>query len=180
VIARAPCDYAVSAKTRKPVTLGRISGLFGVKGWVKVHSYTEPRDNVVTFSSWLVKLRSGERRFEVEAGHAQGAGVVAKLRGLDDREQARELIGADIVVERAELPECAPGEYYWADLEGLEVRNMEGQALGTVDHLVATAGHDVVVLAGEPQRLIPFVYGPVIREIDLTAGRIVVDWPLDD
>lgn len=162
------------------MTLGRISGVFGVKGWVKVHSYTEPRDNVVAFSSWLVKSRHGERRFEVEAGHAQGAGVVAKLRGLDDREQARELIGADIVVERRELPECAPGEYYWTDLEGLEVRNIDGHVLGTVDHLLATAGHDVLVLAGEPQRLIPFVHGPVIREIDLAAGLIIADWPLGD
>jgi 16S rRNA processing protein RimM len=161
------------------VTLGRISGVFGVKGWVKVHSYTEPRDNVVAFSSWLVKSRDGERRFEVEAGHAQGAGVVAKLRGLDDREQARALIGADIVVERSELPACAPGEYYWTDLEGLEVRTAEGRVLGTVDHLLATAAHDVLVLAGEPQRLIPFVHGQVVREVDIGAGRIVVDWPWD-
>lgn len=161
------------------MTLGRISGVFGVKGWVKVHSYTQPRDNVVAFSSWLVKSRGGERRFEVEAGHAQGAGVVAKLRGLDDREQARELIGADILVERSELPECAPGEYYWTDLEGLEVRTIEGRVLGTVDHLIATAGHDVIVLAGEPQRLIPFVHGRVVHEVDLAARRIVVDWPWD-
>ena len=179
MIARARCDSAVSAETHKPVTLGRISGLFGVKGWVKVHSYTEPRDNVVRFRTWIVRSRAGERRFEVEAGRAQGAGVVAKLRGLDDREQARELIGADIVIERGELPECAPGEYYWSDLEGLEVRTTEGQVLGTVDHLIATAGHDVLVLVGKPPRLIPFVQGRVIREVDLEAGRIVADWSLD-
>jgi 16S rRNA processing protein RimM len=161
------------------VTLGRISGVFGVKGWVKVHSYTEPRDNVVAFRSWTLKLRSGERRVEVETGHAQGAGVVAKLRGLDDRDHARELIGADIVVDRSELPECAPGEYYWTDLEGLEVRTTDGQVLGTVDHLITTAGHDVLVLAGKPERLIPFVPGRVIREVDLSAGRIVADWAPD-
>ena len=169
----------MSAKTHKPVTLGRISGLFGVKGWVKVHSYTNPRDNVVTFTTWIVKSRGVERRFEVEAGHAQGAGVVAKLRGLDDREQARELIGADIIVERAEMPECAPGEYYWMDLEGLEVRNLEGRVLGTIDHLMSNGGHDIMVLAGTPQRLIPFVHGRVIHEVDLEAGRVVADWPWD-
>jgi len=161
------------------VTLGRISGLFGVKGWVKVHSYTNPRDNVVTFTTWIVKSRGVERRFEVEAGHAQGAGVVAKLRGLDDRERARELIGADIIVERAEMPECAPGEYYWMDLEGLEVRNLEGRVLGTIDHLMSNGGHDIMVLAGTPQRLIPFVHGRVIHEVDLEAGRVVADWPWD-
>ncbi len=169
----------MSAKTHKPVTLGRISGVFGVKGWVKVHSYTEPRDNVVRFRTWTLKLRGDERRLEVEAGHAQGAGVVAKLRGFDDRDRARELIGADIVVERSELPQCAPGEYYWTDLEGLEVRTTTGQVLGTVDHLLATAGHDVLVLAGHPQRLIPFVQGRVVRDVDLTAGTIVVDWSPD-
>ncbi|HVY66663.1 MAG TPA: ribosome maturation factor RimM [Gammaproteobacteria bacterium] len=169
----------MSAKTDKTVTLGRISGVFGVKGWVKVHSYTEPRDNVVRFRTWTLKVHGGERRFDVEAGHAQGAGVVAKLSGLDDRDQARELIGADIVVERSELPPCAPGEYYWTDLEGLEVRTTTGQVLGTVDHLLATAGHDVLVLAGQPQRLIPFVQGRIIHEVDLDAGTIVADWSPD-
>ena len=161
------------------MTIGRISGLFGVKGWVKVHSFTNPRDNVISFGVWIVKSRAGERRFEVETGRGQGAGVVAKLRGLDDREQARALIGADIVIERGELPECAPGEYYWTDLEGLEVRNLQDQVLGTVDHLIATAGHDIMVLASDPQRLVPFVHGRVIHEVDLEAGRIVADWPLD-
>lgn len=179
MIARAPCDSAVSAKPHKQVTLGRISGLFGVKGWVKVHSYTEPRDNIVGFRSWLVRLRGDERRFDVEAGHQQGAGVVAKLRDVDDRDQARALIGADILVERAELPACGAGEYYWTDLEGLEVRTLDGQVLGPVDHLIATAGHDVLVVAGERERMIPFVFGNVVREVDLAGGRIVVDWSAD-
>jgi 16S rRNA processing protein RimM len=169
----------VSAKTRKRVTLGRISGVFGVKGWVKVHSYTEPRDNVVGFRTWIVSRPAGELRLEVEAGHAQGAGVVAKLRGYEDRDQARELMGAAIAVERDELPPCPPGEYYWADLEGLEVWSVDGAMLGRVDHLIATAGHDVMVLAGQHGLLIPFVQGSVIREVDLAAGRIVVDWQPD-
>jgi 16S rRNA processing protein RimM len=179
VTTRAPCDCAVSAKTHKQVTLGRISGVFGVKGWVKVHSFTDPRDNVVGFRSWLVRSHGACRRFEVEAGHRQGAGVVAKLRDVDDPEEARELIGADILVERQELPPCAAGEYYWTDLEGLEVRTTEGQVLGTVDHLISTAGHDVLVLTGDRERLIPFVIGRVIREVDLDAGRIVADWSPD-
>jgi len=86
------------------------------------------------------------------------------------------LIGADIAVERSELPACEPGEYYWADLEGLEVVTPAGDRLGTVDHLVATGGHDVLVLAGKPERLIPFVHGAVIRGVDLVAGVIVADW----
>ena len=157
------------------VTLGRVSGLYGVRGWVKVHSYTEPRDNVVGFERWTIRARGGERTVEVEDGRAQGASVVAKLRGVDDRDAARELIGADIVVERVALPECGPGEYYWADLEGLEVRTAEGVVLGRVDHLLATGGNDVLVL-DQAGRLIPFVPGSVIRSVDLDAGVIVADW----
>jgi 16S rRNA processing protein RimM len=158
------------------VTLGRISGVYGVRGWVKVHSYTEPRDNVVGFARWTIQARDEERTVEVEDGRAQGAGVVAKLRGVDDREAARALIGADIKVERSALPKCEPGEFYWADLEGLEVVTPAGDRLGTVDHLVATGGHDVLVLAGPAQRMIPFVQGAVIRDVDLAAGVIVADW----
>ena len=177
---RALCDHAVSAKSPdRLVTLGRISGVYGVRGWVKVHSYTEPRDNVVGFARWTLRTRAGESIVELEDGRAQAASVVAKLRGVDDRDAARELIGADIAVERSALPACEPGEYYWADLEGLEVVTPAGERLGTVDHLVATGGHDVLVLAGRPERLIPFVHGAVIRGVDLAAGVIVADWSPD-
>ena len=158
------------------VTLGRISGVYGVRGWIKVHSYTEPRDTVVGFARWTIRWRGGDRAGELEDGRAQGSNVVAKLRGVDDRDAARELIGADIAVERSALPACEPGEYYWADLEGLEVVTPAGDRLGKVDHLVATGGHDVLVLAGRPERLIPFVHGTVIRGVDLAAGVIVADW----
>jgi 16S rRNA processing protein RimM len=121
-------------------------------------------------------LHGTERPIEVEEGQSHGGGVVAKLRGIDDRDQARELVGADIVVARERLPACETNEYYWADLEGLEVRTTDGQVLGRVDHLIATGSHDVLVLAGKPQLLIPFVWGQVIREVDLGVGRIVADW----
>jgi 16S rRNA processing protein RimM len=130
----------------------------------------------VSFARWTIRGRGEERTVEVEDGRAHGANVVAKLRGIDDRDAARELVGADIAVERSKLPECEPGEYYWTDLEGLEVVTPAGERLGTVDHLVATGGNDVLVLAGQPQRLIPFVHGAVIRSVDLAAGVIVADW----
>jgi len=166
----------VSANTRKLVTLGRISGVYGVRGWVKVRSYTEPRANIVGFGVWTVRHRGVERTVEVEEGRDQGANVVAKLRGVDDRDEARELIGAEVAVERSALPECKPGEYYWTDLEGLAVVTPAGEALGTVDYLVATGEHDVLVLAGRVRRMIPFVRGAVIKSVDLDDGVIVADW----
>ncbi len=167
---------AKPGKPDKLVTLGRISGLFSVKGWVKVQSYTEPRDNIAQFGVWIVRRRGTDSEVAVEEARGHGSGVVAKLRGVDDREVAREWIGAEIAVARTSLPPCAPGEYYWTDLEGLEVKAPGGEVLGTVDHLIATGSHDVLVLGGEPQRLIPFVLGQVIRTVDLEAGVIVADW----
>jgi len=180
VITPARCDPAVSAKTHKQLTLGRISGVFGVKGWLKIQSYTEPHDNILRLGPWTLRLRGTETAVEIEDSRGQGRQVVAKLRGLEDRDLARQWVGAEIVVPRERLPACAPGEYYWTDLEGLEVWTTAGQSLGVVDHLIATGGgHDVLVLAGDPERLIPFVMGQVIREVDLTAGRIIADWSPD-
>jgi 16S rRNA processing protein RimM len=168
----------VSAR-EKWVILGRVSGVFGVKGWLKVQSYTEPRDNIVGFDAWTLRRNGVDHAFELEDGHSHAGSVVAKLHGIDDREQAREWIGADIVVARERLPAIAEGELYWTDLEGLEVRTTTGIVLGNVDHLLATGGNDVLVLDSVPQRLIPFVVGAVVKEVDLEAGHIVVDWSPD-
>jgi 16S rRNA processing protein RimM len=168
----------VSAR-EKWVILGRVSGVFGVKGWLKVQSYTQPRDNIVGFGAWTLRMNGVDHDFEVEDGHSHAGSVVAKLHGIDDREQAREWIGADIVVARERLPALEEGELYWTDLEGLEVRTTTGIVLGKVDHLLATGGNDVLVLDSVPQRLIPFVVGAVVREVDLEAGHIVVDWSPD-
>jgi 16S rRNA processing protein RimM len=168
----------VSAK-EKWVILGRVSGVFGVKGWLKVQSYTEPRDNIVGFGAWTLRMNGVDHAFDVEEGHSHAGSVVAKLHGLDDRDRARDWVGADIVVLREQLPKIAAGELYWTDLEGLEVRTTTGTVLGTVDHLLATGGNDVLVLDSSPRLLIPFVAGDVVKEVDLKAGLIVVDWSPD-
>jgi 16S rRNA processing protein RimM len=165
--------------TGKWVILGRVSGVFGIKGWLKVQSYTEPRDNIVGFRAWMLRMNGVDHAFDVEDGHSHGGSVVAKLHGIDDRDRAREWIGADIVVARERLPAIAEGELYWTDLEGLEVRTMSGIVLGKVDHLLATGGNDVLVLDSAPQRLIPFVVGAVVKAVDLEKRLIVVDWSPD-
>jgi 16S rRNA processing protein RimM len=165
--------------TEKWVILGRVSGVFGVNGWLKVQSFTEPRDNIVGYGSWTLRMNGADHEFELEDGHSHAGSVVAKLHGIDDRERAREWVGADVVVARERLPAIAEGELYWTDLEGLEVHTTTGIVLGKVDHLLATGGNDVLVLDSVPQRLIPFVVGAVVKEVDLAAGRIVVDWSVD-
>lgn len=177
---RGDVDVAVAGGTPTQgfVALGRIAGVHGINGWLKIYSYTEPRENIVGFDRWIL-VHEGERRdVEVEGGRRQAASVLAKIRGVDGRDEAASLVGAEIEVERKALPPCDPGEYYWADLEGLEVVNEQGEPLGRVHHMIATGANDVIVLDGVPGRLIPFVSGQVVKNVDIAAGLIVVDWDL--
>jgi 16S rRNA processing protein RimM len=164
----------VSPDSERIVRLGEIAGVYGVRGWVKVLSFTEPRSNLFDYTDWLLDRAGRCRSVRLEAGREKGRSLVAKLAGVDDRDAALALIGTGIAVRRSELPEPAAGEFYWADLEGLEVRTTAGEVLGRVERLVATGANDVLVLDGE--RMIPFVRGPIVSDIDLAAGRIVVDW----
>lgn len=163
----------------QPVILGRIVGLFGVRGWVKVHSYTEPRDAVLEYRDWLLS-RDGEwQPVGLAEGRQHGKGVIARLVGVEDRDGAAEWLGSDIAVTRAALPEAEEGHYYWADLEGLTVVHKDGTELGRVASLLATGANDVLVVDGAVERLIPFVPGTVILDVDLAAGVIRVDWEWD-
>jgi len=160
------------------VHFGRINGLFGVQGWVKVFSHARPREAIIGYSPWLVKLGGEWREVKVEEGRAQGKGVVAKLAGYDDRDQAGQLIGAEIAIRLEQLPPLKKGEYYWAQLVGLEVVNLAGERLGKVDHLFDTGANDVMVVRNGRERWLPAT-ADVIREVDLEAGVIRVDWDAD-
>ena len=161
------------------VRLGRVLGPWGIKGWLKVYSYTDPRENIVSFPVWSLERHGRSRSVEVEQGRRHGSQVVVKLRSIDDRDAAELLTGADIAVERGELAPCEAGEYYWTDLEGLRVVTGAGVDLGTIDHLFATGSNDVMVVTGERERLIPFLAGTVVQTVDLEQGVVVVDWDPD-
>ncbi|MDH3909485.1 MAG: ribosome maturation factor RimM, partial [Gammaproteobacteria bacterium] len=138
----------------QPVILGRIDGLFGVRGWIKVYSYTEPREAVLNYKDWLL-ARDGEwQRVELADGKRQGKAVIARLEGIEDRDAAAELIGSEIGVDRDALPEPEEGHYYWADLEGLTVVRRDGTDLGKVTYVMATGASDVLVVDGPAERLI--------------------------
>ena len=159
--------------------LGKIVGVFGVEGWVKIESYADPRARIFKYRPWFVSAvaGAGEKEFDGVDGRTQGKGMIAKLPGIADRDAAAGLLGAEIRVLRSALPKPKRGEYYWIDLEGLGVSNTEGVVLGRVSHLFATGANDVLVVRdGERERLIPYVTGQFVREVDLESGRIVVDW----
>ena len=158
------------------VVLGRLSGLYGVQGWLKVYSDTEPREGIIKYPRWWVKQQGSWRQIRVEQGRRHGKGVVVKLEGIDDRDAAAKLLNAEVAVDRSELPDTAPGEFYWTDLEGLTVVCVDGTELGRVDHLIETGANDVLVVTGERERLIPYIPEQVIKQIDLEQGRMVVDW----
>jgi 16S rRNA processing protein RimM len=164
------------------VEVGRIVGLHGVRGGLRLESWTEPRTRIFQYRPWtLVMPTDEEREFAGARGEAHGKGLLAELPGIDDRDQAQALQGARIFVPRSVLPALAEGEYYWTDLEGLEVVTLDGTGLGRVSHVVATGANDVLVVRENSgrERLLPFVPGQYVKDVDLAAMRIVVDWDPD-
>jgi 16S rRNA processing protein RimM len=161
------------------VHVGKISGVFGVKGWLKIFSYTEPRDNILSYKNWLLKKSGQDKSIKVISGQIQGKGVIAQVDGITDRDQALTLIGWDIYISHDQLPSLGHGEYYWADLIGIEVENLEGIHLGKVESLFETGANDVLLIKGEQERAIPFLQGQFVKSIDLAAGKMIVDWDAD-
>ncbi|OOG22269.1 ribosome maturation factor RimM [Thioalkalivibrio denitrificans] len=158
------------------IILGRISGVFGVQGWVKVFSDTEPREQITRFNPIQLGREGQWREARIEAGRSHGKGVVMKIEGCDDRDAAAALMNSEIAVWRDQLPPLPEGEHYWADLVGLKVLTRDGTPLGVVQDVMQTGANDVIQVQGERERLIPWVLGDVVREVDLEAGIVRVDW----
>lgn len=158
------------------VVIGTISGLYGVKGWVKVFSYTDPKENVLRYTPWLVNGQP----IDLEDGKPQGKGIIAKLVGVDDRDQAMALLQTDICILREQLPKLPPDEFYWSDLIGLRVINSEGVDFGCISQLFETGANDVIVVKNaDRERLLPFVWDDVIERIDLNNREMRVRWAAD-
>ncbi|HJP38515.1 MAG TPA: ribosome maturation factor RimM [Gammaproteobacteria bacterium] len=160
----------------KLVVVGRIAGLYGVKGWVKVTSYTEPRKNILAYRPWCLERAGVIEEVDPTAGREQGKGLIAQIAGVEDRDAAAAMVGKDILVSRELFAQIGNNEYYWHDLVGLRVMTNNGVTLGVVDSLLETGANDVLVVTGERRRLIPFVIGDVIKCVDLAAAIITVDW----
>jgi 16S rRNA processing protein RimM len=157
--------------------VGRINGVYGVKGWVKIYSFTDPIGNILSYRPWWVK-RQGQwiAMNVVEAHEPQGGkAIVAHLEGINSREQARELMGCDIALDRAQLPEDDDG-FYWADLIDCRVKNVQGEWLGRVSELIETGAHDVLRVKGDKTVLIPFVMEVYVTDVDLAQRVITVNW----
>jgi len=180
----------------KLIVLGEITGHFGVKGWIKVKSFTRPPDSILTYKSWWLSPRlkrlgkhsdpNLDQRsvFKVAEGRAQGRNLIVRLEGISNRDAAEPLIGGVIQVAAEDLGPAEDGEYYWTDLMGLQVTNVAGVFLGEVDHLLETGANDVLVVMGKDvdgstcERLLPWSE-QVIIEVNLDQRTMVVDWDAD-
>ncbi|MDY6981739.1 MAG: ribosome maturation factor RimM [Pseudomonadota bacterium] len=166
------------------VVMGRIGAPYGIKGWVKLISFTDPADNLLDYSQFWIADGAALREIEIDEARPQGDALVGHIKGCDVREETRLYTGLDLLVPKADLPELDEG-WYWHELEGLRVVNLDGEDLGVVDHLLATGANDVLVVRGDEasidrtERLLPYVEEQVVKEVDLDAGLIRVDWGRD-
>lgn len=170
---------SVAGAEQHLVRLGRIVGLFGVRGWVKVFSFTEPREAILDYEHWLLGRDDRWQRATLEGGKRHGKAVLAKFAATDDRDEAAELLGMEVAVERSDLPEPGADQYFWTDLVGAAVWHRDERLLGTVQQMLETGAHDVMIVAGDTERLIPFVPGEIVLDVDLDARTIRVDWEWD-
>ncbi|MDG9853234.1 ribosome maturation factor RimM [Pseudomonas nitroreducens] len=172
------------APAEEMIVLGKIVSVHGIRGEVKVYSFTDPLDNLLDYRRWTLKRGNEVRQAELVQGRVQGNVLVAKLKGLDDREIARTFAEFEILVPRSELPVLDDGEFYWSQLEGLKVIDQNGQLFGILDHLLETGANDVMVVkpcAGsldDRERLLPYT-DQCVQAVDLEAGEIRVDWDAD-
>ena len=162
------------------ILLGRVYGAFGVKGEAKLESWTEPRIAIFRYQPWILRdAQGGERVLDGARGRETNKGLVAAFPEFADRDAAESLRGSELWVPRSALPPPKPGEYYWVDLEGLRVVNIEGADFGTVSHLFSTGANDVLVARGDRERMIPFLEPDYITSVDFDAGVVTVDWDAD-
>ncbi len=165
--------------------LGKVTTAFGIKGWVKVYSYTDPATNILDYKEWYIHQNGEWKRFKVKQGKLQGKGLAAALEGVTDRDQALALSQCDIGIPESELPEPEEDEHYWFQLEGLNVVTTQDQLLGQVKELFDSGGGNQVLTIkpcegsiDKRSRMMPYV-SEYILEVDLDTGVIQVDWDPD-
>lgn len=161
------------------IKVGKVGATYGVKGWLKIHTYTEFGASILEYKPWFIARENEEgRSIEIEDGRIHGNGIVAKFAECNNPEEARLYTGKIISILRSQLPSLSTNEYYWSDLEGLTVINKDGEVLGKVAYLLETGSNDVLVVKGTKDHAIPYLPGSVVLSVDLEKQEIHVDWEL--
>ena len=171
-----------SASNKENMVLGKITAVYGIKGWLKIYSFTDPMENIFEYQPWRLNVGGTLKEVKVEASKKHGKGLIAKLDGVDDRNIAQTYCGYEILADSGLLPELKEGEYYWSQLQNLLVYTESDQLLGKVIRLMETGANDVLVVKGtadsidQKERLLPYLPDQVIKKIDLETGAMWVDW----
>ena len=159
------------------LVIARVGGPYGIKGWVRLISYADPRESILEYGTFS----SARGQLVLLDCRPHGKGLVAKFEGVEDRNTAESIRNTDLVIAKARLPKLDAGEFYWHELVGLQVIRVDGTRLGTVQELLETGAHDVLVVAGEEgeERLIPFVPDEIVQQVDLESATMRVAWAAD-
>lgn len=160
----------------KHVVLGKINGVSGVRGWLKIYSYSRPRESIFSYSHWLIREDGKWRARKLVDGKQQGRKLLALLDGISDRDAALAMVGLEVAIERRQLAALEEGEYYWCDLIDLEVLDLSGRSFGQVVDIKETGANDVLVVKGDERYLIPLVHDKIVKQVDVEGGMIRVDW----
>lgn len=161
------------------VVIGRFGRPHGIKGFVSVHSFTEPRDNILRYTDWHAFLGNTWQPVKILCVEVHNKNIIAQIEGYPEREMAARLTNVEIAVQKEQLAELEPGEYYWHQLIGMNVINQKGESFGTVIEIIPTGSNDVLVVQGEKRHLIPFLPGQFVMDINDSQQLITVDWDVD-
>ena len=163
--------------------VGKLGSTYGIRGWLRVYSSTESAESIFDYQPWFLKIKGQWQPTELESWKHHNHELIAKLKNVNDRETAQSLANVEIGVDLSVFPQLEEGDYYWHDLIGCNVVNLEGYAMGTVTEMMETGSNDVLVVRanskdafGKQERLIPFLYEQVVKRVDLTTKVIEVDW----
>ena len=164
----------------KKVFIGKVTGVHGIKGWLKIQSFSSPPENILNYPSWIIANQGLEDFYLIEQGKKLNNKIIVKLEKIDDRTTAEFLINSKIQILRSDLPKLTNESYYWSDLEGLNVLNSEDNMIGKIESLIETGANDVMVINRSKNKrvLIPFVMHEIIKEVNIELNFVKVDWPM--
>jgi 16S rRNA processing protein RimM len=173
----------IMSEQNEKLVVGKFGASYGIRGWLKVFSYTDNPESIFDYSPWFINQKGQWTELKVESWKRHNKGWVVKLEGIEIREDAHLLTNVEIAINPAALPELSEDEFYWRELFGMKVFNTQGYDLGEVVDMLETGSNDVLVVKanlkdafGQKERLIPFLEEQVIINVDRQAQRIEVDW----
>ena len=165
----------------KKIYLGKITGAHGIKGWLKIQSFSSPPENILNYPQWIINNQGKNDFYTLEQGRKQKNKIVVKLEKINDRNTAESLINSKIQILRSDLPKLSNENYYWSDLVGLSVLNSEDKVIGKIESLIETGANDVMVIntTKDERALVPFVMHEIIKEVNVELNYIKIDWSIE-